>query len=191
MIRAPLLAPRTVIARRVHAPDFFRCTEPKDGTEGDHTMASNQQIEEIGRGTGGSMMPGRDSGNGEDRGRNEDEDRGGGAVRHQGRRFSTSSPQSGAGEQFQSSNKQKQQKRNVAQSERAMSMVLGGSLLAVALSRRRPGGVAMALAGAGLMHRGVTGHCYGYQALGINTARSGEQQGARQYAAEVQRSKTI
>jgi len=94
-------------------------------------------------------------------------------------------------EQFQSFADQKPQKRNVAQSERAVSMVLGGSLLAVALSRRGPAGVAMALAGAGLMQRGVTGHCYGYQALRINTARSGEQQGAREYAAEVQRSKTI
>jgi len=93
-------------------------------------------------------------------------------------------------QQSQPSAEQKQQKRNVAQSERAMSMVLGGSLLAVALSRRGPSGVAMALAGAGLMQRGVTGHCYGYQALRINTARSGEQ-GAPQYAAEVQRSKTI
>jgi len=70
-------------------------------------------------------------------------------------------------------------------------MILGGSLLAVALSRRGPGGLAIALAGAGLMQRGVTGHCYAYQALQINTARSGQEEGAREYAAEVQRSMTI
>ena len=41
------------------------------------------------------------------------------------------------------------------------------------------------------MQRGVTGHCYAYQALQINTARSRQQQGSREYAAEVQRSMTI
>jgi len=68
-----------------------------------------------------------------------------------------------------------------------LSLLVGGSLLAVALSRRGPFGVAIALAGAGLVQRGVTGHCYAYQALQIDTARSRQTQDSREYAVEVQR----
>jgi len=149
-------------------------------------MASNQQIQEIGRGTGGAVMPGRDRGDGEDRGRNI-----GDAIAQQARRFPASSPQFPAREQSRTSPDRKQQKRNVAQGERALSMMLGGSLLAMAISRRGPGAIALGLASAGLLHRGATGHCYGYQALGMSTARSGQEQGARHYATEVQRSMTI
>jgi uncharacterized membrane protein len=57
---------------------------------------------------------------------------------------------------------------NVGRVERWLSMVAGGALAAYGLKRRsRPGGAA-ALAGAALLHRGATGHCHVYDALGIN-----------------------
>lgn len=63
--------------------------------------------------------------------------------------------------------------RNVSTAERAVS-ALGGALLAFYGVERRdvPGGL-LALVGAGLLERGVTGHCHVYGALGVNTA-SGE-----------------
>ena len=46
--------------------------------------------------------------------------------------------------------------------------VLGGVLMAQA-SRRKPSGKLGLLAAAELIRRGATGHCYGYQALGVRT----------------------
>jgi uncharacterized membrane protein len=53
--------------------------------------------------------------------------------------------------------------------------MIGGAALAAAgvkrfISRDRPAGSVMALAGAGLIARGATGHCDVYQAAGVNTA---------------------
>jgi uncharacterized membrane protein len=60
--------------------------------------------------------------------------------------------------------------RNVGRRERVVS-VAAGSLLAVAgLRRRDPLGLLVAGVGGALLHRGATGHCYAYQALGVNTA---------------------
>lgn len=58
---------------------------------------------------------------------------------------------------------------NVGQVERWGSMIAGGALLALGLNSRR-GGLLMSLVGGSLIYRGFTGHCHGYQALGINTA---------------------
>lgn len=61
-------------------------------------------------------------------------------------------------------------RENVGQVERWVSMLAGAALAAYGLKRRdRPGGTA-ALAAAMLLHRGATGHCNVYQALGINRA---------------------
>ena len=63
---------------------------------------------------------------------------------------------------------------NVAQSERVISAVAGGALALAGLKMRSLPGVLLALAGGGLLHRGVTGHCYAYDAMGVNTAEETE-----------------
>ncbi len=61
--------------------------------------------------------------------------------------------------------------QNVGQAERVASALGGGALAAIGLARGGLGGLAMAIAGGSLLHRGLTGNCMGYSALGINTAR--------------------
>jgi uncharacterized membrane protein len=58
---------------------------------------------------------------------------------------------------------------NVNQVERAVSMLLGGMLVASGIKRRSVGGAVVALAGGGLLARGVTGHSTLYQKLGLHT----------------------
>jgi uncharacterized membrane protein len=60
---------------------------------------------------------------------------------------------------------------NVGQKERVASLIGGGALVFYGLSRRSWGGLAMALAGSSLVHRGATGHCCGYAALGKNSTQ--------------------
>jgi uncharacterized membrane protein len=60
---------------------------------------------------------------------------------------------------------------NVGPNERAASTVLGGLLTGFGLGYCGVAGVLVAAAGVGLAYRGVTGHCYGYEAAGIDTAR--------------------
>jgi uncharacterized membrane protein len=50
------------------------------------------------------------------------------------------------------------------------SLVGGGVLGLLGLSRRGPGGLALAAVGGSLVYRGLSGHCSLYQALGVNTA---------------------
>src|SRR5439155_10871808 len=59
---------------------------------------------------------------------------------------------------------------NVGETERWISLLGGGALAAIGLSDRSLGGLALAGLGAGLICRGLAGHCYVYEALGINTA---------------------
>jgi uncharacterized membrane protein len=63
---------------------------------------------------------------------------------------------------------------NITQAERIVSAIGGGLLASVGLKRRTPGGIALALLGGDLLRRGITGHCYAYQALGIRTAEKGQ-----------------
>ena len=66
---------------------------------------------------------------------------------------------------------------NVGDVERWASTI-GGTLLVVQGIRSRSiGGIALALAGGGLIYRGVSGHCGAYQALKIDT--SGKHRSAR------------
>jgi len=58
---------------------------------------------------------------------------------------------------------------NVAQPERIASVALGAALVAYGLRRRDPVGIAAALIGAAFLHRGATGNCPVYNALGIGT----------------------
>jgi uncharacterized membrane protein len=65
---------------------------------------------------------------------------------------------------------------NVGTLERRASLLGGGVLtisgLALALKRKWPGipGIILVLIGGDLIYRGISGHSYAYQALGINTA---------------------
>jgi uncharacterized membrane protein len=58
---------------------------------------------------------------------------------------------------------------NVGRNERIVSTVAGGLLAAWGLRRRGRAGYSMALMGAELIYRGVTGHCHTYSALGMDT----------------------
>jgi uncharacterized membrane protein len=57
----------------------------------------------------------------------------------------------------------------VGDTERLLSALGGGALLAFGLSRRSLPGLALAAVGGSLVYRGATGHCSLYQALGVNT----------------------
>jgi uncharacterized membrane protein len=58
---------------------------------------------------------------------------------------------------------------NVGQTERWASALAGGALAIYGLTRRTWGGFVLALVGGTLIYRGSTGHCYMYDALGVNT----------------------
>jgi uncharacterized membrane protein len=60
---------------------------------------------------------------------------------------------------------------NVGSTERLVSAVAGGALAVAGLRARSVPGALAALVGGALVYRGVSGHCSGYSALGINTAR--------------------
>jgi hypothetical protein len=60
--------------------------------------------------------------------------------------------------------------RNVADWERTASGLGGAALLAYGLARRPSlGSIFMAVAGAALLERGLSGHCSLYQAAGLNS----------------------
>lgn len=63
---------------------------------------------------------------------------------------------------------------NITQAERVVSLVGGGLIAAMGLKKRTPGGIALALLGGDLLRRGITGHCYVYEAIGIRTAPKGQ-----------------
>lgn len=65
------------------------------------------------------------------------------------------------------------QSLNVGQTERLVSTVGGGVLLAAGLLRGGFKGLVAAGVGAALIHRGQTGHCQLYDAIGANTAEQG------------------
>ena len=58
---------------------------------------------------------------------------------------------------------------NVARPERVASVALGAALITLALRRRDATGAAAALLGGVLVHRGATGNCMVYRALGVST----------------------
>ena len=67
---------------------------------------------------------------------------------------------------------------NVAEHERVASAIGGAALALYGLKRRDLGGAALALLGAALVHRGATGHCVVYEAMGMDTA-NGDKAGLR------------
>jgi uncharacterized membrane protein len=60
--------------------------------------------------------------------------------------------------------------RNVGETERLLSLAGGGLLLCTGLTQRSVGGLVLAGLGAGLVYRGLTGHCPAYQQMGLNTS---------------------
>src|SRR4051812_20169319 len=60
---------------------------------------------------------------------------------------------------------------NVSDTERLASVIGGGLLALLGLTRGSAAGLGLAALGAGLCKRGVTGHCEVYGALGLNTAQ--------------------
>jgi uncharacterized membrane protein len=63
---------------------------------------------------------------------------------------------------------------NLTRAERIISAAGGGLLAAVGIQKRSVGGAVLALLGGELLRRGVTGHCYAYEAAGIRTAPKGQ-----------------
>lgn len=59
--------------------------------------------------------------------------------------------------------------RNVSFTERVGSITAGAALLGLALSRKSWSGLLLAVGGAALIRRGITGHCAMYEKLGINS----------------------
>jgi uncharacterized membrane protein len=59
---------------------------------------------------------------------------------------------------------------NVRDEERVASVLGGGLLTAIGLSRGSLGGLGLAALGGALLYRGATGHCHLYGAMGVSTA---------------------
>ena len=65
-------------------------------------------------------------------------------------------------------------RRNMSDVERWLSIAAGTGLALYGLSRRKSAGWFLAAMGGMLLQRGASGHCHTYEALGINTAGTGE-----------------
>jgi hypothetical protein len=59
---------------------------------------------------------------------------------------------------------------NVGEAERAVSLIVGGALAVRAIQKMDVSTLALAALGAGLIFRGVTGHCGLYHLLGAHSA---------------------
>jgi uncharacterized membrane protein len=64
--------------------------------------------------------------------------------------------------------------QNVGELEQWVSIAAGAALVVAGLGRRRSAGWTLAALGGMLIHRGVTGHCRVFDALGLNTAGTGQ-----------------
>jgi uncharacterized membrane protein len=63
---------------------------------------------------------------------------------------------------------------NITQAERIASAIGGGILAAVGLQRRSAGGIVLAMVGGDLLRRGITGHSFAYEMVGVRTAPLGQ-----------------
>ncbi|MGH9307879.1 MAG: SRPBCC family protein [Vicinamibacterales bacterium] len=64
--------------------------------------------------------------------------------------------------------------RNISDVEKWLSLAAGTGLALYGLSRRKTAGWALTALGGMLIQRGATGHCHVYEALGVNTAGTGD-----------------
>ena len=58
---------------------------------------------------------------------------------------------------------------NMTEGERVVSAVAGGILAWAGIRKKSSAGMALALAGGELLRRGITGHCYAFELLGVRT----------------------
>ena len=63
---------------------------------------------------------------------------------------------------------------NITQAERIVSAIGGGILAAAGLKKRSAAGIALAVIGGDLLRRGITGHSFAYEAMGVRTAEKGQ-----------------
>jgi len=63
---------------------------------------------------------------------------------------------------------------NITQAERIASAIGGGLLAATGLHKRSAGGLALMLIGGDLLRRGITGHSFAYEMMGVRTAPLGQ-----------------
>jgi uncharacterized membrane protein len=83
-------------------------------------------------------------------------------------------------------------RENVGTVERWISIAAGTGLILNAIQRRSPGAITGALAGAALLHRGATGTCMVYSAVGVSTAdRQGEETTAIPYGRGIRVDRSI
>lgn len=80
---------------------------------------------------------------------------------------------------------------NIGDSERWISEAGGVALAIYGLKRRGLGGLLMTFAGAGLIHRGVTGHCHLYKALSISTANHKGRRASVKHGAGIKVEKSV
>ena len=80
---------------------------------------------------------------------------------------------------------------NVGGKERWVSAGAGGVIALAGLKRGGLGGLGMLLLGGALVHRGVTGYCHAYAAMGINTAAAAEPEDYFERGIHVAESMTI
>ena len=66
---------------------------------------------------------------------------------------------------------------NVGKGERIASLVGGAGLALLGVRQKGIGGALLGLAGAALVHRGATGHCFVYGALDVDTAEGAPERG--------------
>lgn len=78
-------------------------------------------------------------------------------------------------------------RKNIGTVERVASAIAGSVLAAWGLRRRGATGYGAALLGAELLHRGASGHCYAYSAMGVTT-RDEHEHGA---PARIDRDKSV
>jgi len=62
----------------------------------------------------------------------------------------------------------------ITQAERIVSAIGGGILAAAGLKKRSAAGIALAVIGGDLLRRGITGHSFAYEAMGVRTAEKGQ-----------------
>lgn len=62
--------------------------------------------------------------------------------------------------------------RNISDTERLMSLAAGGALALFGITRRSWAGTAVAAVGAALLYRGMSGHSYVYERIGIDRSDS-------------------
>jgi uncharacterized membrane protein len=63
---------------------------------------------------------------------------------------------------------------NISKAERVISVIGGGLLAWAGIRKGSAGGWALALAGGDLVRRGITGHSYLFEAIGVRTAPCGQ-----------------